>query len=437
LTAYAASTSKTCPTGIRILTSIRCDGVTEVVETIRKQTRSKHLQSVLDSLVHAIDDYSKRFGVAGFKNSGFDEIVEICSKEGCDLGRSSYYADSLINLYDYSESPTELEAKGQAMLKRELPSFKREVEDLASKLGVEVTGEAVAHGISKKNALKASRVVGYIKGLRLHVSKLVNTYVVKINPRYRTRVVETPTYLSGVFPSGGAWFLDFLTKKPFEVFLATTDPRRAPETSPAELLNLLVHEEYGHCVHSSNSAFSFGAKPTLTDMLQSQAGNAVSEGISFHREMEFLNYLKDLKQRKPTTKERAFVKFLGKYGGAEGIFEEYEFFTHLWRMVRFLRVIGDARINSGKQNLMDFIDWSNRETGLSKSLVYHQVFPAHQGNGPGYASTYAILGESIANIQQEVLRNGKNMLDFNTYACSLGFPPRSAYESKLEARASG
>jgi hypothetical protein len=436
LTAYTASTSKTCLTGIRILTSIRCDGATEVVETIKKQTRSKHLQSVLDSLLHAIDDYSKRFGVVGFKNSGFDEIVEICSKEGCDLGRSSYYAGSLVNLYDYSESPTELEAKGQAMLDRELPSFKREVENLASKLGVEATGEAVAHGISKKKALKASRVVGYIKGLRQHVSKLVNANVVKINPRYRTRVVETPTYLSGVFPSGGAWFLDFLTKKPFQVFLATTDPRRAPETSPAELLNLLVHEEYGHCVHSSNSAFSFGAKPTLTDMLQSQAGSAVSEGISFQREMGFLNYLKEMKRRKATTTERAFVKFLVKYGGAEEVFEEYEFFTHLWRIVRFLRVIGDARINSGKQDLMEFIDWANRETGLSRSLVYHQVFPAHQGNGPGYASTYAILGESIANVQQEALGNGRNLLDFNTYACSLGFPPRSTFEDKLKAWAS-
>jgi hypothetical protein len=152
--------------------------------------------------------------------------------------------------------------------------------------------------------------------------------------------------------------------------------------------------------------------------------------------MEFLNYLAEMKQRKATTTERAFVKFLARYGRAEEIFEEYKFFTHLWRIVRFLRVIGDARINSGKQGLMEFIDWTNRETGLSKSLVYHQVFPAHQGNGPGYASTYAILGESIADIEQEALRNGKNLLDFNTYACSLGFPPRSAFEDKLKAWAS-
>jgi len=436
LSAYAASAgSKTCPTGIKILTSIRCSGVIEVADTVKKQTRSKTLKLALDGLVVAVNDYSRRFGFPDFKNSGFDEIVEICTKEGCDLGRSDYYADALVNLYDYSETPSELEAKGLAMLNRELPDFKREVQEFASKLGVDASGEVVANAISKKKALKASRVVPYVKGLKQHVARLVNANVVKINPRYVTRVVETPTYLSGVFPSGGAMFLDYLTRKPFQVFLATTDPRRAPETSPSELLNLLVHEEYGHCLHSSNSAFSFGAKPTLTEMLQSQAGNAVSEGISFHREKEFLNYLNEMKQRKPTATERAFVKFLSKYGGADEVFAEYGFFTHLWRIVRFLRVIGDARINSGKQSLMDFIDWANRETGLSKSLVYHQVFPAHQGNGPGYASTYAILGESIASIQQEALKNGKNLLDFNTYTSSLGFPPRSVFEEKLRTYA--
>ena len=437
LTAYATTcTQETHPTGIRILTSIRCAGLIEVAETVKKQTRSKSLKSVLDGLLGAVHEYSKKFGVSGFKNSGFEEIVEICSREGCELGRSEYYADALVNLFDYSETPSELEAKGLGMLDRELPSFKREVEELASKLGVEPKAEAVAHAISKKKALKPSQVVGYINGLKRHVSKLVKKNIVRINPRYRTRVVETPTYLSGIFPSGGAMFMNFLTRKPFQIFLATTDPRRTPETSPAELLNLLIHEEYGHCLHSSNSALSFGARPTLTEMLQSPAGSAVSEGISFHREAEFLDYLREMEQRRPTRIEQAFTRFLARYGGAEAIFEEYNFFTHLWRIVRFLRVVGDARINSDKQDLMDFIDWANKETGLSKSLVYHQVFPAHQGNGPGYASTYAIVGESLAKIQREALERGKRLLDFNTFASSLGFPARSVFEEELRAYSS-
>jgi len=433
LATYAArNTEKPCPAGIKILTSIRCDGLIEVADVIKKQTRSKRLQSALVELIGTVNEYSKIFGMTGFKNSGFGEIVEICSREGSDLGRSYYYADALVDLFDYSESPSELEANGLIMLDEELAGFKDEVDELATKLDVNASAEAVAHAISKRKALKPSQVIGYIRGLKQHVAKLVSSNIVKINPRYRTKVVETPTYLSGIFPSGGAMSVDFLTKRPFQVFLATTDPRRAPETSPAELLNLLIHEEYGHCVHSSNSAMSFGAKPTLVDMLQSHAGSAVSEGISFHREVEFLNYLNEMKQRKATKTEQAFLKFLAKYGGSEEMLDEYAFFTHLWRIVRFLRVIGDTRINSGKQNLMEFIDWANKETGLSRSLVYHQVFPAHQGNGPGYASTYAIMGESIADIQQEALRNGKDLLSFDTYASSLGFPPRSAFEEKLK-----
>jgi len=62
LSAYAASSpNKPCPTGIKILTSIRCAGVIEVANVVKKQTRSKHLQSALDGLVSAANDYSKSY----------------------------------------------------------------------------------------------------------------------------------------------------------------------------------------------------------------------------------------------------------------------------------------------------------------------------------------------------------------------------------------
>jgi len=48
-----------------------------------------------------------------------------------------------------------------------------------------------------------------------------------------------------------------------------------------------------------------------------------------------------------------------------------------------------------------------------------------------------VIGESIANIQQEALKNGMRLLDFNTYVSSLGFPPRSVFEEKLRTHARG
>jgi hypothetical protein len=64
-------------------------------------------------------------------------------------------------------------------------------------------------------------------------------------------------------------------------------------------------------------------------------------------------------------------------------------------------------------------------------MVYFQVFPAHQGIGPGYATTYAIIGEAIREIEHAAEQAGKDLVKFNTYASSQGFTPRTVFESRL------
>jgi hypothetical protein len=425
---------KNWPTGLRLLTLIRTEGLQEIIRTIKKETQDKQLKESLDELSMATRKFASIFRVKGFKNQGFDEVYKIIKKQGADLGRKEIYAQALQRLWDYSETPTELEGKGLKYLDRELPKFQRMTAKLAKKYGVPARAEEVSKAIKEKRAVKVNEIIPYLADLRNRVVKVTNKSIVKVNPRYAARVMETPLYLSAVFPSGGAFFFDTFTEKPQQVFICTTDPRRDPSTAPGELLNLLVHEEYGHCVHASNSGVGYGAKPTLVDMLWSPLGGAVSEGISFQREIEFMDVLEKLKTRKGlNSDEKSLVSFYEKHGGFDAIVEEYEFYTWMWRIVRFLRIIGDARINSGKQSLVDFIDWANKKTGLSKSMVYHQLFPAHQGNGPGYASTYAIVGESIREIQNRAVRKGKTLLDFNTYACSMGFPARTIFEDRLRA----
>lgn len=183
--------------------------------------------------------------------------------------------------------------------------------------------------------------------------------------------------------------------------------------------------------HASNSSRGYGAKPAFVEMLNSSLGGAISEGISFQREQEFLDYLNNMPSNQIPA-EKTFVRSCGKLGGFDAFRTEYDFSTKAWRITRFLRVIGDARINSGKQDLSDFVEWANKQTGLSKSMVYFQVFPAHQGNGPGYASTYAIIGESIRQIQNAAKQNGKDLVNLNTCASSLGFTPRTIFETRLE-----
>ena len=93
---------------------------------------------------------------------------------------------------------------------------------------------------------------------------------------------------------------------------------------------------------------------------------------------------------------------------------ELEFQTRKWRLIRFLRVIGDVRINTGKQGLFEFIDWAHDHTGVPRSNVYYQLFPAHEGMFPGYATAYAVVGEEIRAIE-DTLNDDKKRVKFSTY----------------------
>jgi hypothetical protein len=73
-------------------------------------------------------------------------------------------------------------------------------------------------------------------------------------------------------------------------------------------------------------------------MLGSSLGSALSEGISFQRELEFLDYLNAIHDEKTLTREeKAFMKSCNPLGGFETVRKEYEFYTKTWRMTCFLR----------------------------------------------------------------------------------------------------
>jgi len=427
-----AHPSKDWTIGQKLLAEIRCDGLVEILNVVKTTTKSMTLRGRVDDLVGTVAAFERRVHVDGYSTGNFDETWKIIRERGCPMGREQIYTQALRGLYDYPESPAEVEEKGMRFLRSEVGDFTTLTRELAGELGCDANSEAVTKAIREKKSLKMNQVIAYINHVRRTVVKIVNKRVVGINPKYTTKVIETPPYLTGVFPSGGAFFFNYLTPTPKQIFITTLDPKKDPHTVPSELMNLLIHEEYGHCVHSSNSARGYAAEPAFVEMLDSTLGGAISEGMSFQRELEYLDYLNQISAgMKLIPIEKAFVKSWSKLGGFETFRKEYEFFTKAWRMTRFLRVVGDARINSGKQDLANFIEWGNKETGLSKSMVYFQVFPAHQGIGPGYASTYAIIGESIRDIQKRAVVAGKDLVKLNTYASSLGFAARTVFESKL------
>jgi uncharacterized protein YeeX (DUF496 family) len=63
--------------------------------------------------------------------------------------------------------------------------------------------------------------------------------------------------------------------------------------------------------------------------------------------------------------------------------------------------------------------------------MYYQLFPAHEGAFPGYATAYAVVGQEIRAIEKKI-RDPKKRVKFSTYLCSIGFPPRSIYRRMLQ-----
>jgi hypothetical protein len=51
---------------------------------------------------------------------------------------------------------------------------------------------------------------------------------------------------------------------------------------------------------------------------------------------------------------------------------------------------------------------------------------------PGYATSYAVVGEEIHAIEDRI-KNEKKRIAFSTYLTSIGYPPRSVYRKRLKA----
>ncbi|MCL5069053.1 MAG: hypothetical protein M1368_12000, partial [Thaumarchaeota archaeon] len=187
-------------------------------------------------------------------------------------------------------------------------------------------------------------------------------------------------------------------------------------------------------VHFSNTAVGYSARPTIGELLPSLHSGTTSEGLAFQRELEFLELLERLVKKKEsdcTPSEREYVRLCEEFGGFKQTLLELEYTTYKQRIIRFLRVVGDSRINSGKQNILKFLEWAEKRTGLSQRTVFYQIFPAHEGIFPGYATCYAVVGQDIRQIQKKIKDDPKKMVAFNAYATSMGYPARSIYTKRL------
>jgi hypothetical protein len=420
------------PTGVKALTLYRLDGTLEILGSVKRATKSQKLKDDCDRLSEKVRKFVELFQLDGFGKGTFEEVEKVFRKQKFALGREKFYRAALEGGFDYSETPDELEKKAIGWIDDELPRYRDVIKRLAKRYRCEATPEAVERKMVERESLKPQQLLRLTNSVRKVVQAFTDESVVKINKKYKTKVIETPTYLRGVMPTGAAGFYDTFTKKPFQVYFLTTDPKRDPARSLAQLVDLLVHEEYGHCVNHSNSVLGLGGKPSQLELIGTLLVGPVTEGLSFNREREFMEASLALKGKESLNRaEKNYVALLEQHGGLDLFNLELEFQVRKWRLIRFLRVVGDVRINTGKQGLFEFIDWAHDYTGVPRSNVYYQLFPAHEGMFPGYATSYAVVGEEIHEIEER-LTDPKKRVKFSTYLTGIGFPPRSVYRRRLE-----
>jgi hypothetical protein len=424
---------KRIPVAVKALALYRLDGVLEILDTVTGETKSAKVKEACEALKSKVRDYVGLFQIEGWGRGEFENAERIFREMGFDLERSKFYPDALRRGLDYDESSEELESDAISWIDEELPRFRAVVAKLARQFECDSTPEQVEAKINDKYHLEPKKLVKVTLELRKVIQDFVDESVCSINPKYNTKVIETPAYLTGVFPTGGAQFFDTFTRRPFQYFFQTTDPKRDPDKSVPAIITLLVHEEYGHCVHHSNSALGFvGKVPILQLAPGTPLSGPISEGLSLNREIEFFEASKALEAKKKLSRtEKAYAKALEKYGGLKQINLEIEFMTRRWRIVRFLRVVGDVWVNTGKKGLMEFVDWAYEYTGVPRSSMYFQLFPAHEGIFPGYATSYAVVAQEIRRIERGI-KDHKKKVKFSTYLCSIGFPPRSMYRRMLK-----
>jgi hypothetical protein len=424
---------KEWPIEIKIITCQRSDNLKGILNTIIEETRDADLKGKLKKLIEVVIDYRKTFNVEGIIEGDFTEIFPIIEKIGGDVGHKKIYPKILKYIFDFYETPKQIEDKALRQLRKEMPLFIQVSQKLAKIYGCEPTYEQITKRMREKTAIPKAKTIDFVTELRKKLLPVVAKHIARITPRYNTRVIETPPYLVNSTPTASTPSFDLLTDKPFSVILVTTDEKRSPPAGAADLVRVMVHEETGHSFHFQNSATGFEAKPSPVDVMESFLGLAVSEGIAFHRETEFFGLLKKLASMDESSLSSEEREFLTLIKGDRDIKEallEHEFMLMMGRLLRFLRAIFDSRVNMGKQTVAEFVKWGAKTTGLSEKLIFDQTW--FFLGWIGYPPVYFIVGDSLRVLQEKAIKSGVDVVDFNTYATSTGYGARTVFEERLK-----
>jgi len=354
--------TKKWPIELQIYTSQECDGANMIIEVVKKKCK-KETKEALTALQTRLKLWKKNITKLKLKRNDYKEIAPLL-KRSKGLGRKRHYRTTIKELYDYTETPEEIEKLALSWIKEELPMFNKIKKKLAKRYGCKATVEEITKALDKYQKVPTSKLIKSIGSLRKVLEPLAEQEWVKITPKYKVKVIETPKYLEALLPTAAMEIFNGLKKNPFCIYFATTNPKASPAKSLPNVVQTTIHEEYGHCVHLMNSHTMGKAK--LIELLGRASSIKISEGLSFHRELESINTFERMSERGAHNKvERAVMKEIEKYCPFEEFVDGVHFVVAQWRMVRFLRAISDVRLNLEKQTFPKFIDCAHIATHVT------------------------------------------------------------------------
>src|SRR2546425_2563312 len=110
--------------GMRALVQLACSGLDEILKVVEGELRDKDARAAIRALVAANARYAKAVDLPGFSPAGtFDETYALFKRAGCGLGRSRSYPRALRDLWDYTQTPAQVEAAGPPLLPPGTPPF--------------------------------------------------------------------------------------------------------------------------------------------------------------------------------------------------------------------------------------------------------------------------------------------------------------------------
>lgn len=401
------------PPEIRILAHLEANGLIAILESLSES--NPFLKVLVEKVREGAETFRERYRMVGVLKGVYEEIYPLLAEQEEHIRREDY-SEILGGLYGYPYTPTEIEERALQWLKGEMKPFGEALQENSSRLDVPAEVDRVEEGLTK---LKGREVRAFLGKIREIILPLMRKRLIDIPEVYNTTLMETPPYLRPLIPTAAMTPLETLTGKPRSIFFFTV----SGEVSLPELILSLVHEEYGHAVHYTLSALNPMGFSTLLERIDTSFSLPISEGISFHREMEFLNILKELYGGGGREEEGRLKEFLERHypGGLKRALSELSYEVHKWRFIRFLRALGDVRINTGKDSVYSFVEWAHHYTSLKREDIFNQIFIFQES--PGYAPSYSIGEEAVVKIQKMGLDAGMQIKEINTWIASRGFLP--------------